>query len=111
MLAHVNVVDFAWLIIDVAVKVLTIIGDALDPEMLDFVAVDKSLFDLEDGVAVLFGLPRCHKKAERSLRVFDRAIHLFIIVRDVGITALAGRWCLAAGSLPGVLLRRRNSSD
>jgi len=52
VLAQVNVAHFVGPVIDLAVKVLTIIGDPLDPEMLDFVAVDKSLFDLEDGVAV-----------------------------------------------------------
>ncbi len=85
------------------------VGDPLDREMFDSVAVDKSFFGFEHGLAVLFrAAPRCKSRAFAA--VFDCAVYLFIVVRDFCITALVGHGRRGAGSLSGFWLGRRNSS-
>src|ERR1700736_4715472 len=81
-----NVLYFNRLIVDLAVKVFPVVSDLLNPEMLDLVAIDESFLDLKDRVTVLLRAQRGHKEAKCALRIFDRAIHLVVVVRNFRVS-------------------------
>ena len=64
-LPEMDVADLKRPVVDLAVEIFTVISDFPDPEMLHFVAINKALLDLEDGVAVFLGAQSRHKKTKR----------------------------------------------